>query len=94
MIVISKRSHVRGVRPMRKQTRVNAGIKRLDAPIEYLGETGVLCYFGHFHSALAQQLGGSAGRQKIKAKSAQLLRKFDHTGLVGHAQQRQRRPAS
>ncbi len=51
--VISKRLHVRRIGPMREQACMNARIKRLHAPIEYLGKTGVLRYFGHFDTVLA-----------------------------------------
>jgi hypothetical protein len=82
------RLHMLGHVTPREYAGVHFRMQGLHPAIEHLGKAGVIGDFGHGQAGLAQELRGTAGRNEPHAEPRESLREFEHTGLVGDAQER------
>ncbi len=71
----------------REDAAVNAGMQRLDAAVEDLGEAGDVADGGGVQARLAQGGEGAAGGDEVPAPLGEASREVDDAGLVADAQE-------
>ena len=59
------------------------GMQRLDAAVEHFGEAGEFGNIFDCYAGVAEKFGGASGGDEFNAKSRELAREIDQSGLVG-----------
>ena len=77
---------VRGIFAAMKNSAVNLGMQRFHAAVEHFGKAGEVGDVFYFNSRVAQELGGSAGRNQFHAEGGKLAGEIGEAGFVGNAE--------
>jgi len=80
--------HVLWVVADREDPRVDAGVQRLDAPVEHLGKAGLIRDAHDREAGVLEQLRRAAGREELDAQAVELAGEGDDALLVEDADQR------
>ena len=68
-----------------QDTGVYLRLQCLHAPVQHLGEAGVIGHLGARHAVVGQQFGSAASGQDLHAEVVQALGKFEDAGFIRDA---------
>jgi hypothetical protein len=70
-----------------EEAAVDLRMERLHAPVEHLGESGVVAHLAHAEARVGEELRRPARRQELDAELREPLRQLDEAALVADAQE-------